>query len=454
VTLNDGTVITERRWELTPGYGRTNVEWTKSKGWNPDMQREQCEQQWDVPTDEIRRLLTDPGNPVCPLFRFMGNPEAKKIMQRAAFAAWGRPNHCCADLSFAMVGPASAGKTTLARLFGETVQLPFIEIPPRGIRNSKEFFDHIAVTLERTVVKIPEGLMSLKMVKPNPWIQSDPTMLIPPCIVFIDEVHGLPTNLRETLLQAIESKDRMLNIDGGWYANCKDVCWIVATTERGKLFGPFDSRFTKVELDMYGTEEIAMIVYLDNHKWFDREVCRLVAKYCSRLPREALDFAKAMKQEYDLNGGDWQSVAARVAQSLKIDRYGLSRRRLNVLVALGQVGAVSKSHLSDFAGCGVEELEKFVMPALLVATAEDPGMVVVTNKGYAITQRGLEELDRRGIPHRGAEVVTVGGQRLNFGSYDPDDFEGEGNGSAVAKPMSAPALPHPKPATFSATSKR
>ena len=97
----------------------------------------------------------------------------------------------------------------------------------------------------------------------------------------------------------------MLNIDGGWYANCKNVCWIVATTERGKLFGPFDSRFTKVELDMYGTEEIAMIVYIDNHKWFDREVCRLVAKYCSRLPREALDFAKAMKQEYDLNGGDW-----------------------------------------------------------------------------------------------------------------------------------------------------
>ena len=51
VTLNDGTVITERPWELTPGYGRTNVEWTKSNGWSPDMQREQCEQQWDVPAD-------------------------------------------------------------------------------------------------------------------------------------------------------------------------------------------------------------------------------------------------------------------------------------------------------------------------------------------------------------------------------------------------------------------
>jgi ParB-like chromosome segregation protein Spo0J len=41
-----------------------------------------------------------------------------------------------------------------------------------------------------------------------------------------------------------------------------------------------------------------------------------------------------MEQEHDLNGGDWESVAARVARRLKIDRYGLTRRRLNVLMAL------------------------------------------------------------------------------------------------------------------------
>ena len=75
--------------------------------------------------------------------------------------------------------------------------------------------------------------------------------------------------------------------------------------------------------------------------------------------------------------------------------------------------------MADYAGCGLEELEKFVMPALLVATTDDPAMVVVTNKGYAITRRGLEELDRRGIPHRGEEVVAEGGHRLDFGSYDP-----------------------------------
>ena len=67
-------------------------------------------------------------------------------------------------------------------------------------------------------------------------------------------------------------------------------------------------------------------------------------------------------------------------------------------------------------------------PGLLVATADDAAMVAVTNKGYAITHRGLEELDKRGIPHRGAEVVTEGGHHLDYGSWNPDDF---GDNAAV-----------------------
>jgi hypothetical protein len=77
--------------------------------------------------------------------------------------------------------------------------------------------------------------------------------------------------------------------------------------------------------------------------------------------------------------------------------------------------------MADFAGCGLEELEKFVMPALLVATTEEPAMVAVTNKGYAITWRGIAELARRGIPHRGAAVVADGHERLDFGAWDGDD---------------------------------
>ena len=89
--------------------------------------------------------------------------------------------------------------------------------------------------------------------------------------------------------------------------------------------------------------------------------------------------------------------------------------------------------MADYAGCGIEELEKFVMPRLGLTT-DDPAMVAVTNKGYAVTRRGLAELDRRGIPHRGKVVVAGGHERLDFGAWD-GDF---GRGGAVA------ALPPPR----------
>ena len=49
-------------------------------------------------------------------------------------------------------------------------------------------------------------------------------------------------------------------------------------------------------------------------------------------------------------------------------------------------------------------------------------MVAITSQGYQITGHGIKELEERGIPHRGDEVVADGVQKLDFGGYDPDDF--------------------------------
>ena len=80
----------------------------------------------------------------------------------------------------------------------------------------------------------------------------NPTMRVPPCVIFIDEVHALARNLVPELLKAVAPNDGMLPIEGGWLADCRRVCWIIATTERELLFPPFDNRFRKVHLEMYG----------------------------------------------------------------------------------------------------------------------------------------------------------------------------------------------------------
>ena len=68
----------------------------------------------------------------------------------------------------------------------------------------------------------------------------------------------------------------MLTIENGWFADCRNVCWIIATTERGLLFPALDNRFRKVHLEMYGAEDIARIIQLDHPHW-NMPLCQLAA---------------------------------------------------------------------------------------------------------------------------------------------------------------------------------
>ena len=90
---------------------------------------------WNAPnpTDDERRELVSRTSPKSPFSRFIGNEKAIRKLQAAAFNALGHPNHMMRELAFAIFGPSSAGKTTIARLYAETVQLPFVEISPKAI---------------------------------------------------------------------------------------------------------------------------------------------------------------------------------------------------------------------------------------------------------------------------------------------------------------------------------
>ena len=203
--------IIERPFELLPDYGRNSLYARIIDGYDPDTQNDQYEIVFHVPSPELRRKLTDPNDPECPLSRFVGNAGAKERLSRAAYAAWGRDNHCCADHSFALLGPSSVGKTTLARLFGETLRLPFMEVQPHAVRDARDLFRLIYNKLEETVIQFKDGPKSLKMVS----TLEDPVWRVSPCVVFLDEVHALPKNLIPELLKAVEPKDGMLIAGNG-----------------------------------------------------------------------------------------------------------------------------------------------------------------------------------------------------------------------------------------------
>ncbi len=345
-----------------------------------------------VPSREERRWAVSPDNPDNPLNRFIGNREAVRRLGRAVFSALGEENRCCADYSFAICGPASTGKTYLAKLFAESVGIPFVTIEPQSVRRVQDIFDEVC--------RVCEEYNEAIRIVPN----GDGGYFLPPMVVFIDEVHNLRKGVVQGLLKATEPNDRSMVTEDGLMVNTENVCWMIATTDRGDLFDAFDTRFQKVNLRLYTKREMARIIKMNNPDW-DDEVCLLVAKYNSHVPREALAFARDMRVEHEMNEGvSWKEAAKIVAKDHGIDRWGMTNSRVEVLKALGK-RAIAATQLQYVVHVKEDELRKFVMPPLLARTPRPEPLVTVSTRGYTITLEGISELEKRGLPHRGLDAM-------------------------------------------------
>lgn len=361
-----------------------------------------------VPESLDERLWrTSPDNPDAPLSKYVGNRKSVDQFWRAAAVAYERPNHCCADQSYAICGPPSTGKTSLARLFAETVRLPFVEIQPNSVKSVEEIINRIDFVCKNAKVYVNGKEESLELV----CCGQTHVYKLPPIVVFIDEAHMFKElkkqHILEALLNATEHDDRILRLANGWEIWCHNVCWILGTTDRGDLPTAFDSRFVKINLSLYNKKEMTKIVKIKNPDW-DDDICGLVAHYGGKLPREVLSLARAMRLEKQISTKSWKEIAAVVAEQQGIDKFGMTYQRVKILTALGQ-RPIAQGRMPLIAGCKIEELREFVMPVLMQAEDESNPLsacVIMTSAGYSITPHGLRELIKREIPNRSSEAFA------------------------------------------------
>jgi len=346
---------------------------------------------------EINDHLADPNTPLNKVITSEANEGNIRTLKTFAFNAFGLPNHSCRGMSFAIYASSGQGKTYIVRQFAETIGIPFVFVQSDALSSTYNLFQLICETFAKKGIRIVE-------VAPNEY-------QIPPCILFFDEAHALSKSLMQGgLLNGMEYGDGWMKITTGTGKNtktfkvdCREICWVGATTEEGKLFDAFAQRLgTTLLWHPAGPKEIAEIIKLNNPS-FPEEACEAVAHY-RKVPRLAKDFARVMEMTKAQYACDWQEAARHVADNLGLDEFGMARREVKILEALGQ-RPISKANLPRVAGCKMEALETIILPPLMAAIGDGP-FVVSTHKGMTLTKAGLSELDRRGISHAG-EQVTV-----------------------------------------------
>lgn len=362
------------------------------------------------PTEEEILASLREDNSACPLNKIVvgkNNQGNMRTIRRCLFTGLKRYNHSMRGMNMGIYASSGQGKSFIAKQIAKTTGLPLVELQAPSVDDAWSIFQEMKRVADEAGT--PMGPQT-----------SELDYLCPSMVVIIDEAHALkPKLMKGGLLNATEADDGWLNVSppnvkGGLIrVDCRNVMWIVCTTERGMLFDAFDNRFSvHINWASADVEEGALIVKRKLDGDLERgdipftmpmEAARLVSQF-RRVPREAIGFSRKMVQEKDMSNCSWEDAANRIAKDMGLNKWGMTVRQVKVLSALGQ-RPISKNNLTTVAGCRIEELERYVLPELMDYSNGGPLMASMP-RGSAITRAGLKRLDEMGIKHRG-DTVTV-----------------------------------------------
>ena len=208
-------------------------------------------------------------------------------------------------------------------------------------------------------------------------------------VLFIDEIHGLPRPVMECLYEAMEDGVLRLPVTDGHRSKTIEFrlnpfTLIGATTELGKIPGPFLSRFTVREhlesLSLGDLAQIAKRAIARTPLEIDLETATEVAKLAHGIPREAIKLSKRIA-DLAVAKRVGRIDAAFLAEALRtygIDERGLDPIAQKALAALERNGRGRAMGLSRWAAASG------LCPAVLRQSEVELlrlGLVAVTSRG-------------------------------------------------------------------------
>lgn len=244
-------------------------------------------------------------------------------------------------------GPAGTGKTTLAEIVANELNVKMKSVIGSSVRNSYETIDLIK--------KANKG------------------------IVFIDEIHAVERNVAEQLYPIMED----FKFNG---QKIRPFTLIGATTELGEIIQnrkPFYDRFKIiVELDDYTTEDMVEIVsQYKNQVFVTDEVSKddyyIIANNSRGVPRRAIRLLEARVYLLDIN---------QVLRNFSIIKNGYTDKDLKTLEYIANADkGVGMQSIASYLGTSVKGYLYEIEPYLLQS-----GVISRTVRGRRITDKGLK----------------------------------------------------------------
>ena len=273
-------------------------------------------------------------------------------------------------------GPPGLGKTTLAHIVANEMQVPIKATSGPVFQNAAELLGVLSHVEQQQVV-------------------------------FIDEIHRLPRILEEHLYQAMEALKCELIVDKGpnarhYTLNLEPFTLIGATTRVGMITAPMRDRFgVVIRLEFYEPEDLQKIVTrsagilgIEIQDEGAHEIARRsrgTPRIANRLLRRTRDFAQV-----EGRGVIDREIADYALGRLKVDKEGLDemdRRILTLIVEKFGGGPVGIGSLSVAVSEESETIEDVYEPFLIQS-----GFLKRTSRGRVTTPLALRHLGLTSSP--------------------------------------------------------
>ena len=272
-------------------------------------------------------------------------------------------------------GPPGLGKTTFATCIPRELQVPIEMATGASLRAPKDLLPYLTNLQENSVL-------------------------------FIDEIHRIPTAVEEYLYTAMEDFRIDLILGEGVNARTmnmtlKPFTLIGATTRAGMLTGPLRDRFQfREHLNFYTEQELTEIVKRNAVKLemdIDDESALEIARRSRSTPRIANNRLRCVR-DYSTAKADGKLTPKITRSALdmwEVDVLGLDRLDRKYLETIARVfmgGPAGIEAIGHTMNVSLDTLTDEVEPFLLRSE-----LVIRSPRGRMVTQKGLDHLGIQGI---------------------------------------------------------